>query len=126
MPIFTPVSILLPLKAMWWKKITFRNYFLGATFLAILSAVGIASVKNYLPPLIPLFYGKPIGVEQLAPTWVFFILPGLSLLIVGLNLLINIFTNDELIKKILAIGSFVISLMAAVTVAKIILLIGFF
>jgi hypothetical protein len=111
---------------MWWKRITFRNYFLASGVLILLTAVGILSIKSFLPPLIPLFYGKPSGAEQLAPTWFFFIIPGVSLLIAGVNLLVNTLAGDEVVKKILAVGTLVISIMAAVTVAKIILLVGFF
>ena len=111
---------------MWWKKVDFRNYFLAAGILSVLSIVGSLIARSFLPPLIPIFYGKPTGAEQLAPAWFIFVIPGISILTTVTNLFINKSAEDEFIKKILAITSLVISLMAAITVVKIITLVGFF
>lgn len=111
---------------MWWKKIVFRNYFLVAAVLAILSAIGIAGGKSFLPSVVPLFYGKPIGAEQLTGYWFFFTIPGMSFLITIINLLISSHVEDEFVKRILAVSSLIISLMAIISVIKIILLVGFF
>lgn len=111
---------------MWWKKVDFHNYFLAAGILSVLSIVGALITRSFLPPLIPLFYGKPTGAEQLAPTWFIFIIPGISILITVTNLFVNKSAEDKFIKKILAITSLVISLMATITVVKIIMLVGFF
>lgn len=111
---------------MWWKKVTFYNFFLAALILSVLSAAGILAVMTFLPPLIPLFYGKPTGTDQLAPSWFIFVIPSLSLFITFINIFINTSAKDDFIKKFLAVGSLVVSLMATLTVIKIILLVGFF
>lgn len=105
---------------------TFRSYFLAGGILSILSAIGFLAVKSFLPPLVPLFYGRPTGVEQLMPTWFLLIIPGVSIVITIINVFINISAEDELIKKNVAVGAFVLSLMTTVTLIKIILLVGFF
>lgn len=111
---------------MLWKKVVFRNCFLIAFILAVLSTVGIALTKTFLPNIIPLFYGKPTGAEQLADFWLFFLIPGVSFLITTANLLISNSVKDDFVKKTLAVSALVISLMAATSVVKIILLVGFF
>ncbi len=105
---------------------TFKNYFLVAVGLSLITTVGIFITKSFLPPLVPLFYGKPTGAEQLASTWFIFVIPGISILITVINMLINLATRDEFIQKIVAVASFLIAVMASITVVKIILLVGFF
>ena len=111
---------------MLWKKIAFRNYFLVAGILFFLSMAGIVIARNSLPPLVPLYYGKPTGEDQLASTAFLFVVPCVSLLITIINLLINRSINDEFIKRILAVSALIVSLMTTVTITKIILLVGFF
>lgn len=111
---------------MLWKKITFRNYFLAAVILDIVSIIGIFAVKQFLPPIVPLFYGRPSGASELAPSLFLLIIPGVSLLITIINYLISISTKDDFVKKILAVSALVLSTMLALTLVKIVLLVGFF
>lgn len=108
------------------KKVVFRNFFLAAGILSVLSIIGIIAINSFLPPLLPVFYGKPTGAEQLASTYFIFVIPGISSLITIINLFVSSFFKDILIKKILAIVSFIVSLMATITVLKIVVLVGFF
>lgn len=108
------------------KTIVFRNFFVAAGILSLLSMAGIVIVQNYLPPLLPVYYGKPTGIEQLASTYFIFIIPGTSIIITAINLFFNTATKDVFIKKTLAIVSLAVSFMATITVFKIILLVGFF
>lgn len=111
---------------MSFKKIVFNKYFVGAWILSLISIVGILLVRSYLPPLIPLFYGKPVGIEELAPRNFLFIVPVMSITISIINLMISKSAKDDFTKKILAVGSLIVSLITSVTVVKIILLVGFF
>lgn len=111
---------------MFLKKVVFRNLFIIAGILSLITIAGILSIKSFLPPLLPVFYGKPSGAEQLASTYFIFLIPSVSILITALNLFINSSAKEVFIKKIVAIVSLVASLMAAITVFKIVLLVGFF
>lgn len=111
---------------MFWKKVVLRNYFLASIALNMLSAIGTIAIKSFMPPLIPIFYGRPTGADQLASFWFIFLIPGVAISITITNLFISISLKDDLIKKIIAISSFIISGMATFTIIKIILLIGFF
>ncbi len=57
---------------------------------------------NRLPPQIPLFYSRLWGEDQLADTWLIFLLPVFLNLLLFLNnyLLKKIYADNELIKNI--------------------------
>jgi hypothetical protein len=109
-----------------WKKVPYRNYFLVAIIINIVVFLSIIFLKSFLPPLAPLFYGRPMGEVQLTTTLGLLIAPGVSLLITVLNLLFSLWIKDGFLKKLLAISTVVISVLAAITIIKIILLVGFF
>lgn len=111
---------------MLFKKIVLNKYYVVAWAFSLLSIVGILLVHSYLPPLIPLFYGKPVGIEELAPRDFLFIVPIMSVIISVINLMISKSAKNDFTKKILAVGSLIVSLITTVTVVKIILLVGFF
>ena len=72
-----------------FKNIPFKNYYLAALIIAILSAVLTLVLKNFLPPVVPLFYGKPEGEEQLSQTFGLLIIPGISMVVTILNFFIS-------------------------------------
>jgi hypothetical protein len=109
-----------------WRKVTYRNYFLASIIIEAFLALSIILLKNFLPPLVPLFYGLPAGEEQLTSTLGLLIAPGVSSLMTIVNLCISFWVKDDFIKKILAISTTALALLATITVIKIILLVGFF
>jgi hypothetical protein len=111
---------------MWWKKVVFGNFFLSAIVINVVSCIGILILRGFLPPIIPLLYGRPEGVEQLTqPLWLF-IAPGISLVITFVNLSLSNWSTDVFLKKILAVTALTVSLINLITVIKIVLLVGFF
>ena len=108
-----------------WKKVPYRNYFLAAIIINIVVALSLVLLKSVLPPLAPLFYGRPVGEAQLTKTLGLFIAPGASLLITILNLCLSLLVKDDFLKKLLAISAIVTSVLTAITIIKIILLVGF-
>ena len=109
-----------------WKKVTYRNYFLAAIIINAAVALSLVLLRSFLPPLVPLFYGHPVGEAQLTNTLGLFIVPGVSLLITMLNLCASLWVKDDFLKKLLAISAIVISALTAITITKIIFLVGFF
>ena len=75
-----------------------------------------------LPSQIPLFYSLPWGDSQLATTSQFIILPAIALLITLLNLTISwhLHQSQVALKRILCIGSALMSLFVFITAIKII------
>jgi hypothetical protein len=99
-----------------------KPFFVGIGALVV-TALLMAVAWSQLPAQIPLFYSKPWGETQLAPN-IFLALP----LILSLFLLIvnsigaQILSDYIFIKKILIFGAATTSLLAAITVIRIILL----
>jgi hypothetical protein len=108
-----------------WKKVTYKNYFLAAIIINIGVVLSLVLLKSFLPPLTPLFYGRPAGEAQLTKTLGLFIAPGASFLITILNLCLSLRVKDDFLKKLLAISAIVISALTTITIIKIILLVGF-
>jgi hypothetical protein len=92
-----------------------------------LAVIGIGSyffLKDRLPPEIPLFYGLAEGTEQLAPSK-YLILPSvLGFLILIINLIISASIKNTFYKKILLLCAFATNVLVAITIVKIILLVG--
>lgn len=109
-----------------WKKIKFNNYFLVALILNVVSILAPIILRSFLPPVVPLFYGRPAGEAQLTSTVGLIIAPVISTAIVLINIFLNLKTKDDFLKKILAIAALLVSIVTTITVAKIILLVGFF
>jgi len=109
-----------------WKKVPYRNFFLAAIIINIGVLLSLILLKNFLPPLVPLYYGRPMGEAQLTNTFGLLIAPGISLLVTVLNLCLSLWVRDDFLKKLLAVSAIVISTLTAITITKIILLVGFF
>ncbi len=91
-----------------------------------ISILGIFFLKDFLPPVVPLFYGGASGEGQLVPTLGLLIAPGVALIITLLNIGLSTITKDDFSKKALAIAAFVVSILTTVTIIKIFFLVGFF
>lgn len=81
---------------------------------------------DLLPPLAPLFYSRPWGQEQLAPSFYLFLLPLLSLVVFLLNQFMTKFLiSKEEIFLILTVNSFslLFSVLNTVAIFKIVFLI---
>ncbi len=109
-----------------WKKIVFGNFILAAFIINIVSIVGILLIQKFLPPIVPLFYGKPRGVTQLIEPLGLLIVPFASLVITIINLLLNLWAKDLFLKKILAFAALTVSVIGLITVIRIYLLVGFY
>lgn len=108
-----------------WKKVIYRNYFLAAIIINVGVVLTLFLFRSALPPLVPLFYGRPMGEAQLTKTLGLLIAPGASILITILNLCLSLWVKDDFLKKLLAISAIVISALTIITIIKIILLVGF-
>ena len=109
-----------------WKQLPFKNHIYLSFGLSLFVTLLILALKNYLPPEIPLFYGKSTGPEQLTSKFSLMIAPGVAILITTINTILSFLVNDIFIKKTLVISSVFISLLSSITVIKIIMLVGFF
>ena len=92
--------------------------------LAIIFAIVL--IKDFLPPVVPLFYGLPTGEEQLVAS-MFLTLPAIiaSLITIINTVLIKLIPDDFLHKILLGIIITSFSL-STITIVKIVTLVGSF
>lgn len=106
-----------------WVVTTSRRLVL----LAIVISLGLLFWKYpALPPLVPLWYGKPWGIDRLAhPLWLL-LLPGGSFIILITNIIAErLLTRDMLVfTQILALATLLVSILSLVTLTKILFLVS--
>lgn len=82
------------------------------------------ATRGYIPPQVPLLYGNPTGERQIVNKN-FLSLPLLiAAVIVVINLAITHNIKDKFLKQTLAVLSLSTTLLAAITVLKILFLVG--
>lgn len=93
--------------------------------LVLLSITILLSRAKDLPPLIPLWYAKPWGEEQLANPWWLTILPATSLIVYVINVLAGVYLTTEhlVFTQLLYFTSLVVSFLSFITLLKIVFLI---
>lgn len=107
------------------QKLPLSGYIYSSIGLSVLTALLVIITKFNLPPVVPLFYGRPVGPEQLVGAWGLIVAPGVSLLITVINIILASRLSDDFSKRVLSVTSLFISVLIAVTVFKIISLVGF-
>ena len=108
------------------KNPAFKNLFLASITINLIEVITVFALRNFLPPLLPLFYGRPSGGTELTSTFGLMIAPAAALLLTVANLIASSLVKDEFLKKILAISALAVSALVLITVAKIIFLVGLF
>lgn len=98
--------------------ITLNFLFLAGQILVIFSS------WRFLPAKLPLFYSRPWGEEQLANPLSLWLIPGLSLAIILINLACSSLAKEEVLaKQILALASVIFSLLGLISLIQIIRLV---
>lgn len=108
------------------EKVPFKGYIYTSIAINVAVAVFIWLLSSFLPPVVPLLYGKPTGEGQLVPTLWLMTGPAVSVLVTFINTFLAAMLKNLYAKKIVIISAFLVSLLTTVTVVKIILLVGFF
>ena len=90
--------------------------------IAFVIVVLVIFTSPYLPKQLPLFYSLPWGDAQLVSVAQFIVLPAVTVLITLVNLAISwhLHQSQIVLKRILTIGSALISLLIFITAIKII------
>lgn len=80
---------------------------------------------RFLPPLVPLWYSRPWGADQLASPFFLFLLPLGNLLWYGVDLLLATYVTGEylIFTQALFSTTLVVSLLSLITLVKIIFLV---
>lgn len=112
-----------------WKTVK-RNWVISLVnkFVVILTLISIAAIVwrwKLLPPLVPLWYSRPWGVDELAPPIFLFLLPMTSIIVYSINVVISIYLTSEylIFTQVLFLSSLVVSLLTCITLIKILFLV---
>lgn len=107
------------------KKLPLRGFIYAALALDLAAMLAVVVSHGNLPPVVPLFYGRPVGSSQLTAAYGLGIAPASAAVITILNSFLASRMSSEFSKRILSIASFLISAMSFTTVIRIIYLVGF-
>ena len=120
-----PVKILLSKKS---KKnleaIPYRKLLFLSIGLSIITIFIVLFLQQFLPPEVPLFYGRPIPENKLSSALSLIIPSMISLGIIALNFGIAYLVGDIFLKRILIASTLAASLLSAITTIRIIFLVG--
>lgn len=100
------------------------TFFASSTFFLIgVIFLGI-NFFNF-PPMLPIYFGRPWGSEQIGKTFEIFLIPLLTLLVMALNTAFATFTYKEspLVARILLSGQAAFCLLTLVAIVQITLLV---
>ncbi len=107
-----------------------KNWFISLVhkFILVLFILSIGLLLwrwRVLPPMVPLWYSRPWGADQLASPYWLFILPVASLILYGINFLVGIYVTGEylIFTQMLFLSSLVVSLLSFVALMKILFLV---
>lgn len=107
-----------------YKDLSLKNLFSFSIFSNLIIIIISLILQFILPPEIPLFYGVPQTIEQLAPSILIVVPSVISFLLTLINILISSNLKNDYIIKTLAITSLSITILAMITTFKIIFLVG--
>lgn len=106
------------------KGVPFFRYVIGGVVVNFVVIFFAIIFKKNLPPEIPLYYGLPDGISQIAQSEMFFIPSFFALVIIIFNTSLSFLTKDVLLKRALVISSLLITVLASITAVKIFFLVG--
>lgn len=103
-----------------------RSYIIA--LVANLFMIAVTAISyNFLPPVVPLYYGKAVSESMLAPSWALIIPSVMAILIMIVNFFISKWMlKDIFLKSVLSYTSIFITILSVITVIKIISLVGLF
>ena len=106
------------------------NWFIGLVhkFILILFMISMGMLLwrwRMLPPMVPLWYSRPWGADQLAHPYWLFILPVASLILYGINFLVSMYVTAEylIFTQMLFLSSLIVSVLSFIALIKILFLI---
>ena len=92
--------------------------------LNVFVVIFVLLIKNNLPPVVPLYYGRPEAVDQLAPN-IFLTLPAIfAICVIILNIFLTKIIRDSFLKQVLMALTIVVTLLSTITIIKIAFLVG--
>jgi hypothetical protein len=106
------------------KELEYKRQFLAVILVNIVGLVVLQFLGPNLPPEAPLLYANAAGEEQLIETRYLGLPFVICLLVCLINLVLVPSLEDKFLKQVLLGVSFVVSILALITVTKIVFLVG--
>jgi hypothetical protein len=107
-----------------------KNWFIGLVykFILILFVLSMGALLwrfQMLPPLVPLWYSRPWGTDQLASPYWLLVLPLTSILLFGIDVLVGMYITAEylIFTQMLFLSSLIVSVLSFVTLIKILFIV---
>lgn len=107
------------------------NWFISLTnkFVLVLFVLSLGLLVwqwHSLPPLVPLWYSRPWGADQLASPFLLLVLPLSSLVLYAVNIFVSTYVTAEylIFTQMLFLSSLIVSLLSFVAILKILFLIA--
>lgn len=93
--------------------------------LFVVSIILLAWKWRSLPPMVPLWYSRPWGADQLAAPYWLLVLPLSSILLYGVNVAISTYVTAEylIFTQMLFLSSLIVSLLSFFALIKILFLV---
>lgn len=110
----------------YWSDLPLTGGIRASLIICFFLILAVTILQGFLPPQIPLFFGAPIGENQLVSSWGLITAPVFALAITIANTFIASKIEDDFTQKILVTASLFISILVFITVVRIIFLIGSF
>lgn len=107
-----------------FEKLPLKGSFIFSVVTSTVTIIFGLLSNIILPPVIPLFYGLPQTNAQLANGFAIVIPATISIVFTLLNAVISINSNSMYVKKVLAVSTILICILATITTFKIIFLVG--
>lgn len=107
-----------------FEKLPLKGTFVASIITSAVTILLSFIAQIILPPQIPLYYGLPQTVGQLAPSYLIILPSLLAIVMTIINIILSINSHSSHIKKTLAFASILISVLATITTFKIIFLVG--
>ena len=107
-------------------SLPFSNWVYASFVINLVVIAFVLTVRRWLPPQVPLFYGMAEGEGQLSRS-IFLPIPSIAAIVVSIvNIFISLAVKDTFIKKILIVAGLAATFLATITVVKIVFLVGSF
>lgn len=113
-----------------WKELKHNTIIVwshrAVLFIYTVSFVIILWRLPHLPPLVPLWYSRPWGTDQLAHPYWLLLLPSGGLIWYGINIIVSTYLHRAYLTfvQLLYLTSLLVSILSFITLIKIITIVG--
>lgn len=110
----------------YWDKLPLKESIYTSFGISVFLILMVFVLQGFLPPQVPLFYGEPVGENQLVLPIFLSLAPLFALTMTLINTFIASKIKDDFTQKVLIVSSLFISILSFITLLRIIFLVGIY